>query len=151
MCVGLRPTNENPQKANIVFGKIGTAGDAAATEESHHAESDTSRAQKSPCEECGRPCPAGQSFCRPCQKDIRDRKSRPATKEEIREHWRKNEDGEDSPSLTAGQRIRAAIPRLKRVVYYVLATTIGGYAILERERLLDTASSFVAEVAAMIA
>lgn len=80
--------------------------------------------QKTPCEECGRPCPTEQEYCSPCQKDVRDRKRRPATAEEIREHRRKYDPAFDPPEPPGRmERIRAALPSFSRLV--VLAVLVG--------------------------
>jgi hypothetical protein len=55
------------------------------------SDDDNDPPERTPCEECGRPCPADQTYCSPCQADFRDMETT-ATREEIAEHWRKNDD-----------------------------------------------------------
>lgn len=77
-----------------------------------------SKPEKTPCEECGRPCPRGETYCSPCQKDIRARQRQPASTEEIRDHWRKNQPYRDSPELPRYKQFLGALPGFWTVLYY---------------------------------
>jgi len=67
------------------------------------ARNDSDSPNKTPCEECGRPCPAQDTYCSPCQADF-ESKQTTATREEIAEHWRKNDDL--SPKSDSNRRLR---------------------------------------------
>ena len=87
---------------------------------------DTDRAAESqqentPCEECGRPCPTDDTYCSPCQKDIRDRSRRPATSEEIRDHRRRYDPNHDPPSPPSRlERVLEMLPRIRTVIVLAL-------------------------------
>lgn len=87
------------ETARLTRGETATIGDEAPSSEPNSP-------NKTPCEECGRPCPASQTYCSPCQADF-ESKQTTATREEIAEHWREN--GELPPKDESGNWMRWAL------------------------------------------
>lgn len=106
-CVGLPTTTRFGDESEILApGESVTIGDRQTSEGS-------TAPAKTPCEECGRPSPADDTFCSPCQADM-ESKQTTATREEIADHWRKN--GDLSPQDSSGTSTRWILVSLGALV-----------------------------------
>lgn len=134
-CVAVRAT-----RAATPHGEANEIGDVPKGDPgvgSGSGSAQRSSPDKNPCQECSRPCPAEQTYCPPCQKDIRDRKRQPASTEEIREHWQQNKPDRERPRLSTGQRLRTSLYQAWNVFKYVVIGAILAGAYLEHEVLLQ--------------